>query len=221
MQSVLRLGFVRGVLIAAVGLLPLQAAHAIDFSVPVFGSDEGVKGVLNTTFTAGVGVRMQSQSPNLIGKGDINPNVCGGPKGAYQICQGLFKDQIYPSQILVAAPGAASVNGDQGDLNYSEVPPVPGAGQGHLRPDPDLEEFRHLCPRPVFLRFRQQRFHRNPPERNHPAELPAGRPPCGAAGRGADPVRPHHLPEQCRRRRQPDRRRGERRAVPGAERPAQ
>ena len=120
MQSVLRLGVVRGVLLAAMGLLPLGAAQAIDFTIPTFGSDEGVKGVLNTTFTAGVGVRMQGRSENLIGKGDINPNVCGGPNGAYQICQGLFKDQIYPSQVLVAAPGAASVNGDQGDLNYSK-----------------------------------------------------------------------------------------------------
>ncbi len=123
MQSVLRLGFVRGVLrgvlIGAAVLLPLRAAQAIDFTIPTFGSDDGVKGVLNTTFTAGVGVRMQSQSQNLIGKGDINPDVCGGPNGAYQICQGLFKGQIYPAQVLVNAPGAASVNDDQGDLNYS------------------------------------------------------------------------------------------------------
>jgi hypothetical protein len=120
MQSVLRVGLAQGALIAAMGLLPLRPALAIDFTIPTFGSGDGVKGVLNTTFTAGVGVRMEGSSQNLIGKSDINPNVCGGPNGAYQICQGLFKDQIYPSQVLAAAPGAASVNGDQGDVNYSK-----------------------------------------------------------------------------------------------------
>ncbi len=118
MRSVLHLGIARGTLVLA-AVLPLGAAYAIDFTIPTFGQGDGIKGVLNTTFTAGVGVRTQSPSQNLIGKGDINPNVCGGPSGAYQICQGLFKDQVYPSQILFNAPGAASVNGDQGDLNYS------------------------------------------------------------------------------------------------------
>ncbi|MBV8062823.1 MAG: DUF1302 family protein, partial [Nevskia sp.] len=103
-------------------LLPLGAAQAIEFTIPTFGEGEGVKGVLNTTFTAGAGVRMQSQSQNLIGKSNINPDVCNGTAadpGSYQICQGLFKGQIFPAQHLVAAPGAASMNGDQGDLNYS------------------------------------------------------------------------------------------------------
>jgi hypothetical protein len=117
MRSVLRWGLACGTLVLA-GLLPGGAAWAIEFTIPTFGQDDGVKGVLNTTFTAGVGVRTQSPSANLIGKGNINPDVCGGVNGSYQICQGLFKDQIYPSQHLVAAPGAASLNGDQGDLNY-------------------------------------------------------------------------------------------------------
>jgi hypothetical protein len=119
MQSVRRLGALRNLILsaAALALLP-GVARAIDFTVPTFGQDDGIKGVLNTTFTAGIGVRMQGPSENLIGKGNINPDVCGGPNGAYQICQGLFKDQIFPAQELVKAPGAASMNGDQGDLNY-------------------------------------------------------------------------------------------------------
>ena len=57
MQSVRRLGAVRGLVLSAmaVGLLP-GAAHAIDFTIPTFGQDDGVHGVLNTTFTAGIGV---------------------------------------------------------------------------------------------------------------------------------------------------------------------
>ena len=122
MRSVLRGGvgiIARGTLLAA-ALSPLGAAHAIDFEIPLPGSGDGIKGVLNTTFTGGVGVRMQSQNVNLIGKSNIDPNVCAGPDGAYQICQGLFKDQYYPAQHLVNAPGAASMNGDQGDLNYNK-----------------------------------------------------------------------------------------------------
>ncbi|HZR33963.1 MAG TPA: DUF1302 family protein [Nevskia sp.] len=119
MRSVLRGGGVVRVGLLAALLLPLGAVHAIDFSVPLPGSEDGIKGVLNTTFTAGVGVRMQSQSQNLVGKSNIDPNVCGGPDGAYQICQGLFKDQLFPAQHLAGARGAASMNGDQGDLNYS------------------------------------------------------------------------------------------------------
>ena len=104
-----------GIATAGVLMLPLRAAHAISFSFSPFG-DEPVQGVLNTTFTAGLGVRMQAPSQNLIGKSNLNPNVCAPP---YQSCQGLFKDQYFPAEHLYAAPGAASVNGDNGDLNYS------------------------------------------------------------------------------------------------------
>ncbi|HWY25378.1 MAG TPA: DUF1302 family protein, partial [Nevskia sp.] len=79
--------------------------------------DDQVKMVLNNTFTAGGAIRMQSPSANLIGKGDLNRNVCGVP---YQACQGVFKDQIFPAQHQAAAPGTASINGDDGDLNYSK-----------------------------------------------------------------------------------------------------
>jgi hypothetical protein len=63
---------------------------------------------------------MQGQSVNLVAKGALDPNVCEGPNGAYQLCQGLFKDQIFPAQHLVRAPGAASSNFDDGDLNYNK-----------------------------------------------------------------------------------------------------
>ncbi len=90
-------------------------AHAISESFN-FGDDQ-VKMVLNNTLTAGAGIRMQSPSVNLIGKGDLNPDVCAPP---YQSCQGVFKSQIFPAQQLARAPGAASINGDDGDLNYGK-----------------------------------------------------------------------------------------------------
>ncbi len=94
-------------------LLPAGAAHAISESLNV--GDDQVKMVLNNTITVGGGIRMQSPSVNLIGKGDLNRNTCGIP---FQSCQGVFKDQVFPAQQLANAPGAASINGDDGDLNY-------------------------------------------------------------------------------------------------------
>jgi len=79
--------------------------------------DDQLKLVLNNTFTAGGAIRMQAPSVNLIGKGDLNRNVCGVP---FQACQGVFKDQYFAAQHLAAAPGAATINTDDGDLNYSK-----------------------------------------------------------------------------------------------------
>ena len=105
---------VRGLLLAAL-LGSAGAAHAISESFAI--GDDLVKMVLNNTFTAGGGIRMQSPSANLIGKGDLNRGVCGVP---YQSCQGVFKDQIFPAQQLARSPGTASINGDDGDLNYGK-----------------------------------------------------------------------------------------------------
>jgi len=99
-----------GLLLFAPGL-----AGALDFNVQLPLMDDSVKGVLNTTFTGGVGIRMDSPSQNLISKGVINPEVCAPP---YQTCQGLFRTQTFPAAHLAAAPGSASVNGQDGDLNY-------------------------------------------------------------------------------------------------------
>ena len=103
------------VLALATLLVTAGAAHAISESFN-FGDDQ-VKMVLNNTLTAGAGIRMQSPTADLIGKGDLNPNVCAPP---YQSCQGVFKTQIFPAQQLARAPGTASINGDDGDLNYSK-----------------------------------------------------------------------------------------------------
>src|SRR5882757_2837204 len=77
-------------------------AAAIDFDVPLPWGEDGIHGALNTTLTAGVGFRTQGQSVNLIGKADLNRNVCGTAPGSagtiyYQDCQGVFRDQSYPA----------------------------------------------------------------------------------------------------------------------------
>lgn len=94
-------------------------AGALEFSVPT-GGQNTVDGVLNTTITAGGAMRMQGRSVNLLAKGVVNPDVCEGTMGQYQLCQGLFKDQTFPARRLANAPGAASSNFDDGDLNYGK-----------------------------------------------------------------------------------------------------
>ena len=125
-------GVPQGSLLLALLLLSASPARAIDFSFePPLAKDE-VKGVLNTTFTAGIGVRMQSPSADLIGKSNLNPNVCAPP---YQSCQGLFRTQTFPAAHLFAAPGAASTNIDDGELNYAHKGDI---FQAPLKVTPDL-----------------------------------------------------------------------------------
>lgn len=94
-------------------------ASAIEFKVP-FG-ENGIDAVLNSTITAGVQMRMQEPSADLIGKANLDPDVCGRlPDGRplYQSCQGLFRTQSYPAARLSEVPGAFSNNFDDGNLNY-------------------------------------------------------------------------------------------------------
>ncbi|SEQ03567.1 Protein of unknown function [Solimonas aquatica] len=101
--------------------LPLMAAigcasgpsYAIDLKL----FDGDVTGTLNTTFTFGAAMRMEGRAKDLVGKVDLDPNLCSRQ---YQTCQGLFRDQTYPAQHLAAAPGQASMRADDGNLNYGK-----------------------------------------------------------------------------------------------------
>lgn len=99
--------------LAAALLVPLNAS-ALSFEAAV--GDDSINGVLNTTVTVGGAWRMQNRASDLIGKSNVNPNVCAD----YQSCQGVFKDQTAPARTLAAAPGSFSLNGDDGDLNYDK-----------------------------------------------------------------------------------------------------
>jgi len=98
--------------------------HAYSFSIPA--GEEDISAVLNTTITAGVALRMQSRSVNLVGKSDLNPNVCGYPN---QSCQGDFRTQIFPSLALANQPGQYSMHNDNGNLNYNRYDPIQGLGK--------------------------------------------------------------------------------------------
>jgi hypothetical protein len=89
-------------------------AHAVSFEMDV---GDGISGTLNTSATFGAGWRMQDRSPDLVGKGNLNPDVCGG---IAQSCQGVFRDQIHPAQTLADSPGQAYLNADDGNWNYDK-----------------------------------------------------------------------------------------------------
>ena len=101
-----------GVVVATLATMA-NGAQALEFSTNFL--DQDFDAVLNQTVTAGVGFRIEERDSRLVGKANINPNVCSG---VYQTCQGLHRQQIYPAQQLRRAPGAASINFDDGNLNF-------------------------------------------------------------------------------------------------------
>jgi hypothetical protein len=105
--------------LAAAATLITLPAQAIDVGIESLG----LEGTLNNTFTVGAQMRMEHRAVDLIGKANLDQGVCAG---IYQSCQGLFKDQIYPSIQLRDAPGAPSMRADNGDLNYDRRPRTGG-----------------------------------------------------------------------------------------------
>ncbi len=91
------------------------SAVADDYHFKLFG--EPVSAIVNNTATAGAQFRLHDQADYLIGKSDLNRNVCDG---VYQLCQGVARTQGYPAAHLRAAPGQASMNFDDGNLNYAK-----------------------------------------------------------------------------------------------------
>lgn len=104
--------WVRVATLATVIATPFSA-QAIGISIESLG----IEGNLNNNVTVGAQLRTEVQAQDLIGKANIEPNVCGG---IYQSCQGLFKGQIYPAQHLNSTPGAPSMRTDNGNLNYDK-----------------------------------------------------------------------------------------------------
>jgi hypothetical protein len=79
--------------------------------------DQDFNAIVNQTLTAGVAFRIEPQDSRLIGKANINPNVCSG---VYMLCQGVNRAQTFPAEQLRRAPGAASMNFDDGNLNFNQ-----------------------------------------------------------------------------------------------------
>lgn len=119
-----------GLVCGALWMMLPMAAQAIEFDIPF--REDGIKAVLNTSLTAGVQVRMQERSDDLVGKANLDPTVCGRQgqgnnpvttgvgSPLYQSCQGLFRTQSYPAARLSEVPGQFSLNFDDGNLNYDK-----------------------------------------------------------------------------------------------------
>jgi hypothetical protein len=101
----------------ASGAVALSAALAAPSASAITFEMGDVSGTLNTTMTLGAGWRMQGRSPDLVGKSNLDPDVCGG---VAQSCQGVFASQTGPARTLALAPGQAYLNADDGNLNYDK-----------------------------------------------------------------------------------------------------
>lgn len=101
--------------LAFAALLASTPSLAIDRSFDFFG--ERADMVFNNTVTFGASWRMEKPANDLIGKSSLDPSVCAG---AFQSCQGLHRTQTHPAERLAAAPGAPSINFDDGNLNYDQ-----------------------------------------------------------------------------------------------------
>ncbi len=108
----------RRVVLAASGLVLAQSASAIQFELDYLG---GMDGVLNTSMTLGAAMRMQERSKDLLGKANIDPNVCGVHEDDginYNSCQGINQFDIGPARAATEGVGQFTPNADNGNWNY-------------------------------------------------------------------------------------------------------
>jgi len=78
-----------------------------------------IEAQLRTNLSFGAAIRTEAADPRLIGKLNLNPNLCG-PSDCIS-----FTGDASQNEKLVKAPGAFfGANKDQGDLNYSQWDPV-------------------------------------------------------------------------------------------------
>lgn len=94
----------------ALALTAFAPAHAFEF-----GNGE-LTGSLDTSISYGISLRTQDPATNLIGKAAFNPSL------ALQVGALTAQGRFLEAQALqVNAPGAFSVNGDDGDRNYGNA----------------------------------------------------------------------------------------------------
>lgn len=79
--------------------------------------ERDVYGVMNNTVTFGASWRIEDRDDFLVGKSALNPDLCSGQ---FQSCQGVHRTQTFPAERSANAPGMASLNLDDGNLNYDK-----------------------------------------------------------------------------------------------------
>ncbi|MES1944189.1 hypothetical protein PC39_08739 [Salinisphaera sp. PC39] len=103
--------------------VPQAAAYTFDL--------KGFQGSFTNTVTIGASMRMEDRDPGLIGKSNLNPGLCVGRDSMGDLQGDTCNSSTDPSlnEAYVDAPGAFSVNGDDGNLNYDKYDIVSGAGK--------------------------------------------------------------------------------------------
>jgi len=101
---------------------PLAAAVALALvaATPVqafeFGTEGGLTGSLDTSLSYGISLRTQDPSARLVGKAAFDPTLF------LRVGQLTSQGRFLEAQALqVGAPGAFSVNGDDGNRNYGDA----------------------------------------------------------------------------------------------------
>ena len=104
-----------------VGTVAPGAAYALEFDV----FDVPVQ--INNLATMGTVLRLQNRDPSLIGKSNLNPGLCvarvpgtpdSNPSFSGDTCNSTTNAQ--PNLDFVNAPGAFSLNGDDGNLSFDK-----------------------------------------------------------------------------------------------------
>ena len=183
--------------IAGVGLLAvLTPAYALKID---FGD---VTGTINTSVELGVQWRMQDRDSRLVGKSNLDPDLC-----AISSCQGHsngFDENGNPepglgvigegparNQRAVEAPGVFSVNADDGNLNFDKY----DVTQGLFKFSQDIsldfdafgldwEFFTRYYGHYDFANYDRAEFHPNVITENTIANNPHAAPPFGPGGTG-------------------------------------
>ena len=104
-------------LLGSLASLPASAFEVELFDTPI---------TINNLATIGTLIRLQDRDPSLIGKSNLNPGLCvsrnsptlNNPTFEGDTCNSTTNPQ--PNLDFVAAPGAYSVNGDNGNLSFDK-----------------------------------------------------------------------------------------------------
>lgn len=87
--------------------------------LPLAASAEGwiddVEFDWNNRVTVGTAIRIEARDPNLVGKSNLDPNLCAADE-----CLAVSPDETGPNERYLAAPGARNSVYDEGNLNYDK-----------------------------------------------------------------------------------------------------
>jgi hypothetical protein len=104
-------GAFAGAILALSLMLPSAAAQAMDIDLGL----DGWSASWDNRITIGAAIREQKQNPALIGKSNLDPDLCRADE-----CLTADPGNNAPNNRYLAAPGAMNSVYDEGDLNYKQ-----------------------------------------------------------------------------------------------------